>query len=193
MSERLSLESQHFLDAPVSGGDVGARNASLTIMVGGEREVFERCLPALQSIGKNIHYCGPSGSGQALKLCNQILCAVNMLAVCESFKLAELLSIDPQLMIDVCATGAAGSWALSNLGTRIVQGDLGPGFMIKDMQKDLRLVRESLSTAGIDLAACDLADRKFNEAVKAMAAGGERKGTQAMSVAYLQSSIRSSR
>jgi 3-hydroxyisobutyrate dehydrogenase len=184
VSELLAARNLHFLDAPVSGGDVGARNATLTIMVGGEKPVFEKCLPIFESIGKNIRYCGASGSGQAVKLCNQVLCAVNMLAVCESLKLSELLGIDPQLMIEVCGSGAAGSWALSNLGPRIARGDLEPGFMIKDMQKDLRLVGEAIEFAPVELAACKLADSKFREAVAAMPPDGERKGTQAMSVAY---------
>jgi 3-hydroxyisobutyrate dehydrogenase len=184
MFSEAAKKQIHFLDAPVSGGDVGAKNGTLTVMVGGDRNIFDLCLPAFQGVGKNIHYCGNSGSGQAVKLCNQILCAVNMLAVCESMKLAELLAIDPKLMIDVCGSGAAGSWALSNLGARIARGDLEPGFMIKDMRKDLRLVKEALAGAGVDFEACDLADQKFVDAVEAFPEDGERKGTQAMSVAY---------
>lgn len=184
MAHMLLGKKLHFIDAPVSGGDIGARNATLTIMAGGEQEQFDACLPIFQAIGKNIHYCGPSGSGQAVKLCNQVLCAVNMLAVCESLKLADVLGIDQQLIIDVCGSGAAGSWALTNLGARIARGDLEPGFMIKDMQKDLRLVRESMGEHGAQLPACELADKKFDDAVVQIGNNGNRKGTQAMSAAY---------
>lgn len=108
-----------------------------------------------------------------------------MLAVCESLNLAEKLGIDPQMMIDVCGSGAAGSWALSNLGTRIARGDLEPGFMIKDMQKDLRLVSEALDDRGAALAATKLANEKFSEALDLLGENGSRKGTQAMSISYL--------
>ncbi len=184
VSEKLALKNLFFIDAPVSGGDIGARNGTLTIMAGGNEECFNRCLPVFQKIGKNIHYCGKTGNGQAVKLCNQILCAVNMIAVCESLSLAEELSIDPNLMIEVCSSGAAGSWALANLGPRIIANNLEPGFMIKDMQKDLRLVREAISGSALNFAGRDLADQKFNDAIAALSPGGELKGTQAMIAAY---------
>jgi 3-hydroxyisobutyrate dehydrogenase len=183
MAGAVQSKGMHFLDAPVSGGDVGARNGTLTIMVGGEKEIFDACVPVFEKIGKNISYCGPSGSGQAIKLCNQILCAVNMLAVCESLKLAETMGLDPQMVVDVCSPGAGGSWALSNLGPRIVKGDLEPGFMIKDMQKDLRLVREVLQNS-FQFPASELADKRFSDAIKLIGDGGAAKGTQAMSTAY---------
>lgn len=183
MAKVVSSRGMHFLDAPVSGGDIGARNATLTIMIGGEKEIFDMCLPVFEKIGKNITYCGPSGSGQSIKLCNQILCAVNMLAVCESLKLAEIMGLNPQMVIDVCSSGAAGSWALSNLGPRIVKADLEPGFMIKDMQKDLRLVKEVLQNS-LRFPASELADCKFDEAVEKLGEQGSIKGTQAMSIAY---------
>ncbi|MBX9687410.1 MAG: NAD(P)-dependent oxidoreductase [Candidatus Obscuribacterales bacterium] len=178
-----ALRNLHFLDAPVSGGDIGARNGTLTIMVGGERSSFDAVLPILQSIGKNIHYCGPAGSGQSVKLCNQILCAVNMLAVCESLSLAKDLGLDAQMIIDVCSSGAAASWALSNLASRIVKQDLEPGFMIKDMQKDLRLVMESIKSGNLDATA--LAVEKFSQAEELLGENGLRKGTQAMVRAYI--------
>lgn len=184
VSEKLALKNLSFIDAPVSGGDVGARNGTLTIMAAGKEDCFNRCLPVFQKIGKNIHYCGNAGNGQAVKLCNQILCAVNMIAVCESLSLAEQLSIDPSLMIEVCSSGAAGSWALANLGPRIIANNLEPGFMIKDMQKDLRLVREALSGSALNFAGSDLANQKFDEAVAVLSNGGELKGTQAMIAAY---------
>lgn len=182
----LAKKGLDFIDAPVTGGDIGARNATLTVMVGADKHAFEKCLPVFECIGKKIQLCGPCGAGQAVKLCNQILCAVNMLACCEALKLADLLEIDPALILEVCGSGAAGSWALSNLGPRIVAGDLEPGFMVKDMRKDLRLVREALVSADapLELAATNLADSKFADAASKIGADGERKGTQSMSVAY---------
>lgn len=189
MHKSLAEKGLRFLDAPVSGGDLGARNATLSIMVGGDVEDYQQCLPTFQSIGKNIYHCGPSGSGQAVKLCNQILCAVNMLSVCEALKMADALGVERKLMIDVCGSGAAGSWALSNLAPRIANGDFEPGFMIKDMLKDLRLAFESLeaqhSKAAVgELSASKLAVEKFRQAELIIGSTGSRKGTQAMFAAY---------
>jgi 3-hydroxyisobutyrate dehydrogenase len=113
--ETLKAKGIHFLDAPVTGGDVGARNGTLTIMVGGDEEPFRKAFFAMEKMGRNIKHCGQSGSGQALKLCNQILCAVNMISVCEAFQLAEQLGVDENLVVDVLSGGAGGSWALTNL------------------------------------------------------------------------------
>lgn len=181
---KLKDKGLHFIDAPVSGGDVGARNATLTIMAGGDREAFENCLSVFEKIGKNIHYCGPSGSGQAIKLCNQILCAVNMIGVCEALTLAKSLGVEESLMVEVCGSGAAGSWSLSNLGPRIIAGNLEPGFMIKDMQKDLRLVSEAIPELSSAFAGTELARSKFKQASSRFSDSGEFKGTQAMIAAY---------
>lgn len=169
-----------FLDAPVSGGDVGARNGTLTVMVGGEESAFATARPVLEAIGKNIRLCGGPGAGQAVKLCNQVLCAVNMVAVCEAFKLAKEMEIDPNLIVEVCGTGAAGSWALSNLGPRILRDELGPGFMIDHMLKDLRLVGDNFEG---ELPGTALAERKF-EKVRDERDGGGRLGTHAMMLTY---------
>jgi 3-hydroxyisobutyrate dehydrogenase len=141
----LAAAGLRFLDAPVTGGDVGAKNATLTIMVGGKQADFDCALPLLNILGKNIRYCGPSGAGQALKLCNQVLCAVNMMSVCEALTLAQKLALDPALVVDVLGTGAGGSWALTNLGKRILQEDLKPAFSLRNMLKDLRLVFASIN------------------------------------------------
>jgi len=186
LSTKLNALGLRFLDAPVSGGDVGAREGTLTIMVGGAEDDFNQCRPWFEAMGKNIRYCGHSGAGQAVKLCNQILCAVNMVAICEAFHLAESLDIDPKLVVEVCGTGAAGSWALSNLGPRILRGDLGPGFKIKDMLKDLRLVGEALSngTTKDILPGTTLAAEKFVTARDCDGTNGGDQGTQAMISAY---------
>src|SRR5208283_4632414 len=104
----------------------------------------DEAVPILNCLGKNICYCGPSGAGQALKLCNQILCAVNMISVCEALTLARSLNLDPGLVVDVLGGGAGGSWALTNLGKRILQNDLKPAFSLRNMLKDLRLVFDSI-------------------------------------------------
>ena len=129
------------MDAPVSGGDVGAKNGTLTIMVGGREADFNECKPLFEAMGENITLCGDIGSGQAVKMCNQILCSLYMVGLCEAMQLAKHQGIDPSLIIEVCGTGAAGSWALSNLGTKIIDDDYDPGFAIKHIVKDLRLVQ----------------------------------------------------
>lgn len=190
LHDRLKKLGLQFLDAPVTGGDIGARDGTLTIMVGGDREDFEMCHSRFEAMGKKIWHCGPAGSGQALKLCNQILCAVNLLAVCEAFELAGNLQIDPQLVVDVCQSGAAGSWSLANLGARILKSDFAPGFKIKDMLKDLRLVEESLdeddrsARAALDerLPATSLAVQRLQ--YSSGDSGGGDRGTQAMIWSY---------
>ncbi len=184
----LKKKGIHFLDAPVTGGDVGARNGTLTIMVGGEEEPFQKALPAFEKVGKTIRRCGPPGSGQALKLCNQILCAVNMISVCESFQLAKRLGVDENLVVDMLSAGAGGSWALSNLGPRIIKSDFAPGFALKHMLKDLRLVFENIDGECELLPGTKLAEELFKRvsAHEGSASGGTdgAKGTQAMSLAY---------
>lgn len=185
-ARKLAVELQErqlrFLDAPVSGGDIGAKNGTLAIMVGGEETDFQECKPLLEVLGKKIVHCGSVGSGQAVKLCNQVLGAIHMVALCEAMQLAKQQGIDPKLIIEVCSTGAAGSWALSNLGPKIVESDFAPGFTIKHTLKDLRLVQESIESPDIDLPGVELADRLF-QAVKSLD-GGASQGIQAMIRAY---------
>ena len=181
IAAQLQSYQLRFMDAPVSGGDIGAQKGTLTIMVGGDKADFEQCLPLLEIMGKKIVHCGVIGKGQAVKLCNQILGAVHMIALCEAMQLAEKLELDPNLMIEVCSSGAAGSWALSNLGGKIAESDFAPGFMIKHILKDLRLVQESLADTEIDLPGAKLADQLF-KIVQDM--GGAEQGTQAMIRAY---------
>jgi len=180
VAKELSKHGLHFLDAPVTGGDVGAKNGTLTFMVGGDSKHFETCLPFFNAMGKTVKLCGPVGSGQALKLCNQILCAVNLVAVCESIKLASELDLDPQLVVEVCGGGAGGSWSLSNLGSRIVKDDLNPGFMVKDMLKDLGFVHEIDG----DLPGVNLAIEQFEKAGQNLGEETPKLGTQAMVAAY---------
>ena len=184
IATKLKPYGLSFMDAPISGGDIGAQNGTLTIMVGGERSDYDRCMPIFQAMGKNITYCGEVGSGQAVKLCNQVLASLHMVALCEAMELSKTLNLDPNLIIEVCSTGAAGSWALSNLGSKVATSDFAPGFMIKHILKDLRLVRESLEDR--DLPGVSLANQLF-ETVERL--GGAEQGTQAMIRAYEASMV----
>ncbi len=172
-----------FVDAPVSGGDVGARQATLTIMVGADKADFEECKPYFQCMGQKIFHCGPVGSGQGIKLCNQILCAVNMVAVCEAMQLADSLDLSRQTMIEVCSTGAGGSWALANLGPKIAASDYAPAFMLKHMLKDLRLVADVVNLEE-QLPGTQLAKTQFEQARDLGGQKGAEQGTQAMFRAY---------
>ena len=181
MAGELAKSSLRFLDAPVTGGDIGARNATLTIMVGGNKSTFEEVLPILSALGKSIIWCGEEGTGQALKLCNQILCAVNLIAVSEALTLAQGLAIDPALVVEGLAGGAGGSWSLSNLGPRILKGDFAPGFPLEHMLKDLRLVHENAED--LDLPGVELGELLFRRACR-QTNTDSRLGTQAMFQAY---------
>ncbi|HEY9679751.1 MAG TPA: NAD(P)-dependent oxidoreductase [Drouetiella sp.] len=182
LKEKLAESGIRFLDAPVTGGDVGAKQGTLTILVGGARADFDEVLPILNNIGRNIVYCGESGSGQAMKLCNQVLCAINMIAVSETFALADEMGIDKKLILDSLGSGAGASWALSNLGARIAKGDFAPGFTLEHMLKDLRLIDENADDC--QLPGVELAREYFNKAGKLGGAEGFRQGTQAMYRAY---------
>lgn len=182
----LMDEGLRFLDAPVSGGDTGARNGTLTFMVGGKLEDLQECLLFFEAMGSHIKHCGEIGNGQAVKLCNQSLVSVYMLALCETMQIAEKMGIDPQLVVDVCGSGAAGSWALTNLGMKVATGDFQAGFAIKHMLKDLRLVSEiSPELDKTDrLPAIALAMKKFLEVSQLDDGQGAEQGTQAMIRAY---------
>lgn len=181
-AETLAQRDITLLDAPVTGGEIGAKNATLTIMVGGDRAAFDRVAPLLSIMGKKIVHVGPSGSGQTLKACNQILCAVNMIGVCEALSLAKQSGLDLAAAIDTLGGGAGGSWAWTTLGGKVVSGDLNPAFMIKLMQKDLRIVQDAAEDLHTFLPGTALAQQLFRrvEAIE----GGEKLGTQAMIKAY---------
>lgn len=184
----LMHDGLRFLDAPVSGGDVGARNGTLTFMVGGNPEDLQECLYLFEAMGSNIKHCGAIGSGQAVKLCNQTLVSVYMLALCETMQFAKKMGLDPQLIVDVCGSGAAGSWALTNLGMKVATGDYQPGFAIKHMLKDLRLVQEISDRQDldfpVDLPAIALAMQNFQKVGQLDDGQGAEQGTQAMIRAY---------
>ncbi len=151
IATRLKQKGVSMLDAPVSGGDVGAATATLVIMVGGDGEVFQRCRPIFEALGKNIVHVGGNGMGQTVKLMNQILVVGNLYAVVEALVFAQKSGADLEKAINAVKGGAAGSWQLTNLGPRIIKRDFSPGFMVDLMQKDLRLVMEATAEMKLPL------------------------------------------
>ncbi len=183
LDEQLRAKGCTLVDAPVSGGDVGARNATLAIMAGGDKAAFDRVRPILEVMGKTITYCGPVGNGQLTKLSNQILVSVTLLGVSEAITFAKKNGLDAHVMIEAVKGGAAGSWQLSNLGPKIVDRDFAPGFMVDLIQKDLRLVLESGAAGKAALPGTSLVNQLFR---MAEAQGDGREGTQILAKAVEQ-------
>jgi len=173
----LEARGVEMLDAPVSGGEKGAIEGTLSIMVGGKREIFERCRPVLEAMGKKLVYCGDHGQGQMVKLCNQIAIASNLVAAAEAVAFAKKAGLDPLMMIEAVGAGAAGSWVINVLGPRMATHDFAPGFMVKLQQKDLRLVMEAASELSVSLPGAALAHQLF-AAVEAE--GNGDLGTQSL-------------
>jgi 3-hydroxyisobutyrate dehydrogenase len=168
------------LDAPVSGGDLGARNATLAIMVGGEQAVFDEVRPLFLVLGKNIAYMGPAGSGQHTKMCNQILVAGAMVSVCEALLYAAKAGLDQQAMIDIVSKGAAHSWTIGNLGPRILKGDYQPGFYVEHFIKDMGIALQEAATMKLALPGLALVHQLY---LAVQAQGHGRLGTQALMLA----------
>ena len=177
MAEELLRRNVQFLDAPISGGDVGARNATLAIMVGGDRGAFDKVEPLLRIMGKTITHCGPSGTGQLTKLVNQILVTVTNLAVSEALTFAQKNGLNLEKTIAAVGAGAAGSWQLANLGPKMASGDFRPGFTIDLQQKDLKLVLQAALEAKSPTIATSLVHQLFTSA---QAAGRGEDGTHAL-------------
>jgi 3-hydroxyisobutyrate dehydrogenase len=177
MAAKLREKEILLLDAPISGGDVGAKNATLSIMVGGDAQAFAAVEPLLKLMGKTITHCGDSGTGQLTKLVNQILVTVTNLATCEALTFAKKNGLNLEKTIPALAGGAAGSWQWANLGPRMIKGDFAPGFMIDLQQKDLRLVMEAARESGSPVLAASLVHQLFTSA---QAMGNGREGTQAL-------------
>jgi len=171
------------LDAPVSGGDVGAREARLSIMVGGDREAFDAVLPLLQLMGTNVVYQGPAGSGQHTKMCNQIAIASTMLGVCEALAYAQRSGLDPQTVLKSIGGGAAASWSLNTLGPRMLAGDFAPGFYVKHFIQDMTIALESAQAMGLDTPGLALARSLYQRLAEQ---GGGESGTQALFRLYSQ-------
>lgn len=170
-------KGQHAIDAPVSGGDVGAREARLSIMTGGSPEDFDAVLPILELMGKNIVLQGPAGSGQHTKMANQIAIAANMMGVSESLVYAKRAGLDPETVLKSIGSGAAASFSLNVLGPRMIAGDFAPGFYVKHFIKDMRIAIESAEAMNLDLPGLQLARKLYDQLA---AEGGEDKGTQAL-------------
>ena len=177
IAARLKKLGVDYLDAPVSGGDIGAKEGTLTIMVGGEESVFEKARPLFEHLGKKATYMGEVGSGQMTKLANQIAVAVTLEAASEAIRFAQAGGLDASQVLDAIGAGAAGSWQLQNLGPKIIAGDFRPGFFIKLIRKDLRLVTEAARESKTALPGLAMMVSMFNSAA---ALGHDRDGTQAV-------------
>lgn len=174
---RLAAAGCAMLDAPVSGGEKGAEAGTLGIMVGGPQDVFERCRPIFEAMGKTITYTGPSGCGQKTKLVNQLVGATNLLGAVEGLRLARAAGLEEQTTLKAVSSGAASSWMLVNLGPKILQGDFAPGFSIRLQHKDVTLLKDWLAGMDDDFPAADLVYSLFHEA---MDAGLAEQGNQGL-------------
>nr|MDH3092901.1 NAD(P)-dependent oxidoreductase [Bacillus velezensis]MDH3099769.1 NAD(P)-dependent oxidoreductase [Bacillus velezensis]WGE01250.1 NAD(P)-dependent oxidoreductase [Bacillus velezensis] len=177
IAEKAKEKSIHALDAPVSGGDIGARNGTLAIMAGGEKEAFEACLPLFSVMGENIQYQGPAGGGQHTKMCNQIAIAAGMVGVAEAMAYAEKSGLNPEQVLKSITTGAAGGWSLSNLAPRMLKGDFAPGFYVKHFIKDMGIALEEAELMGEEMPGLALAKSLYD---KLSAQGEENSGTQSI-------------
>jgi 3-hydroxyisobutyrate dehydrogenase len=169
----------HALDAPVSGGDIGARNASLSIMVGGTADGFDRGRPILDLLGTTVVHQGPAGAGQHTKMVNQILIVGTMMGLCEALLYARATGLDATAVLRSVGGGAAASWSLANLAPRILEGDLDSGFFVEHFVKDLRIAIDEATRRDLDLPSLDLARRLY---ASLSDHGGARRGTQALIV-----------
>jgi len=165
------------VDAPVSGGDVGARNAQLVIMVGGDGSACDRARPLLELLGKSVTRLGPAGSGQRCKLANQVAVAVGMVAWCEALAVARAGGLDAAAVQQVISGGAAGSWGLTNLAPRALSGDFAPGFLVRHLVKDIHLARQEAEVTGLELPGLAVAERLYG---LLEATGNGDEGTQAL-------------
>lgn len=152
------------LDAPVTGGDIGARNATLSILVGGSAPAVETARPLFALLGKTVVHQGGAGAGQQAKIANQILIASKMIGICEALIFARAAGLDATKLLESVSPGAAGSWALTNLAPRIVRGDFGPGFFIDHFVKDLGIAVEECRAQGLQFPGLELAERLYRMA-----------------------------
>ena len=166
-----------FLDAPVSGGKTGACAGTLSIMVGGDEDAVKRAKPIFDVLGKSTVHCGPVGNGQLTKLCNQILCGLNLLGVSEAVAFARRVGLDPETMLQAVSKGAAGSWALEHLGPKMLSRDFEPMFMVDLQQKDLRIALAAAFERSLPLPGTSLVQQLLTAN---QAAGEGREGTQAL-------------
>jgi 3-hydroxyisobutyrate dehydrogenase len=182
IADAAKAEGGSALDAPVSGGDVGAKEACLSIMVGGALETFERIRPLFELMGANIVYQGEAGAGQYCKMCNQIAIAGNMIGVCEALAYAQKSGLDPATVLKSISAGAAGSWSLSHLAPRMIAGDFDPGFYIKHFIKDMRIASESSKAMDLETPGLNLAQSLYETLAEQ---GSGEQGTQALYKHYI--------
>jgi 3-hydroxyisobutyrate dehydrogenase len=180
IADRARARGVHSVDAPVSGGDVGAREARLSIMIGGDGEVVEALAPCWRAMGKTIVHQGGPGAGQHTKMVNQVLIATNMIGVCEALLYGYKAGLDLDTVLRSVASGAAGSWSLSNLGPRIIAGNFDPGFFVAHFIKDMQIALEESRRMGLSMPGLALAQQLY----LALAAQGHgRAGTHALALA----------
>jgi 3-hydroxyisobutyrate dehydrogenase len=177
---RAQEKSVASLDAPVSGGDIGAKNATLSIMVGGDAQALARVKPLFERLGKTIVHQGPPGAGQHTKMVNQILIANNMIGVCEALIYGRQAGLDLPTVMQSVGGGAAASWSLNNLGPRILRRDFEPGFFVEHFIKDLGIAIDEARRMRLSLPGLALAEQLY---LSVQANGWEKKGTQALMLA----------
>ena len=182
ISEKFAKVGATALDLPVTGGDIGAKNGTLSIMAGGDKKVFEETvLPLVKNFGKNITYFGEAGKGQYTKLANQIAIATTMISVAESFKFAKEVGLDLDDFFNIVSTGSGGSFSMTSYGPRILKGDFKPGFFIHHFIKDMRLALEECTKMNIKLPGLETAYEVYNELEEEVR---NTNGTQAISKWY---------
>lgn len=185
LAQRIYEEAKqagiYSIDAPVSGGDIGAREARLSIMAGGDEEAFQLMLPIFQAMGKNIVYQGGPGAGQHTKMSNQIAIASNMIGVCEALAYAKHAGLDPDQVLRSIESGAAGSWSLSNLGPRMLRDDFSPGFYVKHFIKDMKIALDSAKELGLSTPGLSLAESLYEQLAND---GYQDNGTQVLYKLY---------
>jgi 3-hydroxyisobutyrate dehydrogenase len=179
--EKAKEKNISSLDAPVSGGDIGAQNGTLSIMVGGDEAVFEQMKPIFEIFGANIVYQGTAGAGQHTKMCNQIVIASGMIGVCEAIVYGMEAGLNVEDVLKSISSGAAGSWSLSNLAPRMIRGDLEPGFYIKHFMKDMKIALDEAEKMKLQLPGLQLAKDLYSSLIES---GYENKGTQALFTYY---------
>ncbi|WP_226675595.1 NAD(P)-dependent oxidoreductase [Mesobacillus jeotgali] len=175
--EKAKEKGIHAIDAPVSGGDIGAREARLAVMVGGDDEAFLQVEPLLNILGTNIVHQGEAGAGQHTKMCNQIAIASNMIGVCEAIIYAEKAGLDPETVLKSISTGAAGSWSLTNLAPRMIDDNFEPGFYIKHFIKDMNIALDEANRMDMQVPGLSLALSLYEQIAEN---GEENSGTQAL-------------
>jgi len=183
IAEAASAKGMHSVDAPVSGGDVGAKEARLSIMIGGDKNVVDALQPCWDAMGKTIVHQGGPGAGQHTKMVNQTLIATNMIGVCEALLYGHQAGLDLPTVMESVASGAAGSWSLSNLGTRIIDNNFDPGFFVEHFIKDMGIALDESKRMGLSLPGLALAHQLY---LALQAQGHGRDGTHALELALAQ-------